>query len=153
MTEQTDARMIIGKLLNEQPNRELDRVALAELCAEVDALRKELEQVKMHKVMLLDAAINADVTLSDYEYSDHFSRKGISNAITATSEQIEAYKQEIIAQAKEEQLEADARFVSLTSRYYSESTKDGVTKQITHIVSVDTINAIATAILARNIEA
>ena len=34
-----DARREIGKWLNEQPSREIDRQALAELCAEYDRIR------------------------------------------------------------------------------------------------------------------
>ena len=39
------ARREIGKWLNEQPNREVDRVALAELCAEHDAMLEALMQL------------------------------------------------------------------------------------------------------------
>ncbi len=35
-----DARREIGKWLNEQPSREIDRRALAELCAEYDRMRQ-----------------------------------------------------------------------------------------------------------------
>lgn len=35
----SDARRYIGKWLNEQPNSEIDKTALAELCAEFDALK------------------------------------------------------------------------------------------------------------------
>lgn len=76
--------------------------------AEIDAMRKELERAKAHSVMLLNAVIYADVALSEYEDSNHQSRKETAKAITATSEQIESYKQEIIAQAKAEQRESDA---------------------------------------------
>lgn len=38
-----DARREIGKWLNEQPSREIDRQALAELCAEYDRIRHRIE--------------------------------------------------------------------------------------------------------------
>lgn len=72
--------------------------------AEVDALRKELEQAKTHNVMLFDAIKSV---LDDEFRSIVIAR----NAINATTEQVEAYKQEIIAWAKAEQRERDAIFV------------------------------------------
>lgn len=39
------ARREIGKWLNEQPNREVDKQALAELCVEFDRLRLALEVI------------------------------------------------------------------------------------------------------------
>lgn len=54
---------------------------------EIDALRKELDQVKMHNVMLFDA-------LGKHDYLGSNIR-----ALRATSEQVEAYRAEIIAQS------------------------------------------------------
>lgn len=118
MTEQTDARMIIGKWLNEQPNREVDRVALAELCVEIDALRKEikvqsywgmrweqeheinislrkeLEQVKMREVVYIDLLCKASESIGDF-VSDHGwtmvdmnTLDAIDASLSATSEQV-----------------------------------------------------------------
>lgn len=39
------ARREIGKWLNEEPNRELDRKLLAELCADYDMLERQLANV------------------------------------------------------------------------------------------------------------
>lgn len=40
------ARRTIGKWLNEQPNGDIDRQALAELCAEYDSLLLELKEAR-----------------------------------------------------------------------------------------------------------
>ena len=59
------ARREIGKWLNEQPNREIDRQALAELCVEYDTMQEnefdtallesELDDVKRAATRLADA--------------------------------------------------------------------------------------------------
>lgn len=79
---------------------------------EIDALRKELEQVKMHDVMLIrfvkEIATNFDCDTDAHKYGTFCRQCEAKNTLATTSEQIEAYKQEIIAQAKAEQREADA---------------------------------------------
>ena len=68
-------------------------------------LKAELEQVEAHNAMLTKAAddiINAITYNNSYDdYRQQLDR--LAECIVATSEQIESYKQELIAKAKEEQ--------------------------------------------------
>ena len=53
-----DARRYIGKWLNEEPNANLERVALAELCAGYDDLRAKLDEaVKNYQELLFQVSI------------------------------------------------------------------------------------------------
>jgi len=46
-----NARREIGKWLNEQPNKDIDRQALAELCAEYDEIRRDAERYRALRLM------------------------------------------------------------------------------------------------------
>lgn len=83
-----------------------------------DETKEKLEHVKMHNVMFAKAAkfvhedlmIRAKLEGDDSLNISQSALDAILSAITATSEQVETYRAEIIAQAKEEQREADAKF-------------------------------------------
>lgn len=44
--DRMQARSVIGKWLNEQPNREIDRTVLAELCSDYDRLREAVQVLR-----------------------------------------------------------------------------------------------------------
>lgn len=124
--------------------------------AEIDVLRAELEQVKVHNVMLADALYSIQLKVcGDAKPNWHneeaiYHTRGVIADIceirNSTSEQIESYKQELIAKAKEEQRESDAVLLQTTKEYKSYYMKDGQRKEIQHIMNMDTMKTIAEAI-------